>query len=70
MEDGGLETGEVMNDSEEVGESVADVEGAREGEVDSEREHLLEEAPLGLFIEGGIMIIETDFADGNQARRF
>ena len=47
MDDGAGDVGEVAEDSEEVGKGFANVEGAREAEVDGELKHLFEEVDLG-----------------------
>ena len=41
------------------------MEGAGEIKFDGEGEHFFEEGPLGLFVEVGVVVVETDFADGN-----
>ena len=65
MKDGRFEAGKVFYDSEEVRESVANMEGAGEVEFYGEVEHFFEEADLFIAVIAGIVVVKTDFADGD-----
>lgn len=64
MNDGTFDMG-VVNNSEEVGEGVADVEDKGEIVGFGEGEHLLKEGVLGFFVVWPV-VIEADFAYGDQ----
>ena len=57
---------EIIEDGESVVEGFAYVERDGEAETAGEFKHLLKEANLGGAVEGLVVVVEADFADGDE----
>lgn len=65
--DDAAKMGEVGDDGKEIIESFANVEGAGEVELGREVEHLLEKLDLLGTVEVVGVVVEADFADGDES---